>query len=109
MTRPDYEVAPAELRQQVENGEKLVLLDVRRHDEVEICALPGSLHVPMDELEERVSELDPSAKTVVLCHHGVRSLSVTVYLRGRGFRDVKSLEGGIDLWSRVIDPSIPRY
>jgi rhodanese-related sulfurtransferase len=85
------------------------LLDVRRADEVAVCALPHAIHIPIDEIEERVEELDVDAETVVLCHHGVRSLSVTVYLRNRGFRNVSSLAGGIDLWSQRIDPSVPRY
>jgi rhodanese-related sulfurtransferase len=89
--------------------EHFVLLDVRRHDEVATATLPGAVHIPIEEIEERVDELDADAETVVYCHHGVRSLSVTVFLRNRGFRDVTSLAGGIDLWSQRIDPSVPRY
>jgi rhodanese-related sulfurtransferase len=109
MSRADYEIFPVEVKQKLEAGEKPVLLDVRRHDEVAICILANALHLPMDELEERVDELDENAEIIVYCHHGVRSLSVAVYLRGRGFKNVKSLAGGIDLWSKVIDPSVPRY
>ena len=109
MSRADYEIRPEELRQKIENQEPFVLLDVRRPDEVAIAALPQATHIPIEEIEERVGELDPGAETVVYCHHGVRSLSVTVYLRNRGFRQVTSLAGGIDLWSQRIDPSVPRY
>jgi rhodanese-related sulfurtransferase len=109
MSRADYEIKPEELRQKIEAGDKFVLLDVRRDDEVAISTLPHALHIPIEEIEERVGELNADAETVVFCHHGVRSLSVTVYLRNRGFRNVTSLAGGIDLWSQRIDPSVPRY
>jgi rhodanese-related sulfurtransferase len=109
MNRSSYEIRPEELRQKIESGHKFVLLDVRRADEVATAALPNSVHIPIEEIEERASELNADDETVVYCHHGVRSLSVTVYLRNRGFRDVSSLAGGIDLWSRRVDPSVPRY
>ena len=109
MSRADYEIKPEALRQKIDTGERFVLLDVRRHDEVAISSLPNAVHIPIEEIEERAGELNPDAETVVYCHHGVRSLSVTVYLRNLGFRDVTSLAGGIDLWSLRIDPSVPRY
>jgi len=109
MSRAEYEIKPEDLRQKIEAKETFVLLDVRRPDEVAIAVLPDATHIPIEEIEERVGELDADAETVVYCHHGVRSLSVTVYLRNRGFRKVTSLAGGIDLWSQRIDPSVPRY
>jgi adenylyltransferase/sulfurtransferase len=109
VSRADYEIKPEDLRQKLEAGERFVLLDVRRPDEVAVSSLPNAVHIPIDEIEERASELDANAETVVFCHHGVRSLSVTVFLRNLGFRDVTSLAGGIDLWSQRIDPSVPRY
>ena len=109
MSRADYEITAEQLRQKMDAGERFVLLDVRRSDEVAAAALPQAIHIPIEEIEERTGELDADAETVVLCHHGVRSLSVTVYLRNLGFRDVTSLAGGIDRWSQRIDPSVPRY
>lgn len=109
MSRADYEIRPEALLQKLDAGEHFVLLDVRRPDEVAICSLPNAVQIPIEEIEERAGELNPDAETVVYCHHGVRSLSVAVYLRNLGFRDVTSLAGGIDLWSRHIDPSVPRY
>jgi rhodanese-related sulfurtransferase len=107
--RADWEIAPAELHARQAKGERPVLLDVRRHDEVAAAAIAGAVHIPLDELEERATELDPKKETVVFCHHGVRSLSATAFLRQQGFADVKSLAGGIDRWSVQIDPSVPRY
>jgi rhodanese-related sulfurtransferase len=109
MSRADYEIRAEALRQKLDAKERFVLLDVRRDDEVAIATLPDTVHIPIEEIEERVGELDADAETVVFCHHGVRSLSVTVFLRNLGFRDVTSLAGGIDAWSQRIDPSVPRY
>ncbi len=109
MIRADYEISAEALRERLAAGAPPVLLDVRRDDEVDIGTLTGAVHVPMHELTERVGELDPASETVVFCHHGVRSLSATAFLRTLGFRNVRSLAGGIDRWSSVIDPSVPRY
>lgn len=87
-----------------------VLLDVREPWEFQTASLPGSLLMPMGEVTSRAfAELDPDAHIVVLCHHGQRSLSVAMWLRRQGFERAQSLAGGIDGWSRVIDPAVPRY
>ena len=87
-----------------------MLLDVREPWEFQMASLPGSLPMPMGDVTSRAhAELDPDAHIVVLCHHGQRSLSVAMWLRGQGFERAQSLAGGIDAWSRVIDPSVPRY
>ncbi|MDQ2833084.1 MAG: rhodanese-like domain-containing protein [Acidobacteriota bacterium] len=87
-----------------------VLIDVREPWEFQTASLPGSLLMPMGEVASRAhTELDPDQPIVVLCHHGARSLSVTMWLRNQGFDLAQSLRGGIDAWSRTIDPSIPRY
>lgn len=109
MSRAQYEITPESLRDKLRRDAQPLLLDVRRHDEVAICSLPGAVHLPMDEIQDRLDELDPARETVVVCHHGVRSLSVTVFLRSQGFRSVFSLAGGMDRWSSAIDPSVPRY
>jgi rhodanese-related sulfurtransferase len=87
-----------------------LLLDVREPWEYQTAHLPNSTLIPMGEIPSRAhTELDPDAPIVVLCHHGARSLSVTMWLRNQGFEHVQSLAGGIDAWSRSIDPTIPRY
>jgi len=87
-----------------------VLLDVREPWEFQTASLPDSLLMPMGEVTSRAhTELDPDSHIVVLCHYGARSLSVAMWLRNQGFDHAQSLAGGIDLWSRTIDPSIPRY
>lgn len=86
------------------------LLDVREPWEISLAALPGSTSIPMGDIPGRAhAELDPDESIVVLCHHGARSLSVAAWLRSQGFDHAQSLAGGIDGWSRTIDPAIARY
>ena len=87
-----------------------VLLDVRFPEEHAHVALPRSVLIPLSELDERAEELEAfrGRPIVVYCHHGVRSLDGTAYLRALGL-DAMSLRGGIDLYSRTVDPSLPRY
>jgi rhodanese-related sulfurtransferase len=91
-------------------SEAAVLLDVREPWEFQAASLPDSLLMPMGDVTSRAhAELDPDAHIVVLCHHGQRSLSVAMWLRAQGFERAQSLAGGIDAWSRTIDPTVPRY
>ena len=85
------------------------ILDVREPWEHAVCALPGAHLIPMQGLPQRVSELDPARPTVVLCHHGMRSYQVAVWLERNGFTDVANLSGGIDAWAREIDPGMAQY
>jgi rhodanese-related sulfurtransferase len=107
--RADFEIEPEALKTQLDAGAPPVLLDVRRQDEVDIWTFPGAVHIPMHELQDRVGELDPTRETVVFCHHGVRSLNVTAFLRSVGFCQVRSLAGGVDRWAESIDPKVPKY
>jgi hypothetical protein len=86
-----------------------LLLDVREEDEVRLCALAGSLHIPMNLIPLRHNELPDDIPIIVYCHHGIRSLNVARYLAHVGFENVANLQGGIDAWARQIDPSLPRY
>ena len=89
---------------------KPVLVDVRELWEFNTAHIENSLLMPMGDVPSRAhAELDPDAPIVVLCHHGQRSLSVAMWLRNQGFDHAQSLAGGIDAWSRLIDPTIPRY
>jgi adenylyltransferase/sulfurtransferase len=87
----------------------VVLLDVREPHEVAIAALPGAVVIPLGELENRMTELDPATPTIVFCHLGVRSASALTRLRAAGFTRARHLAGGIDAWSRTVDPAVPRY
>ncbi len=106
---PDYEIiTPQELKERLDTGDRPELLDVRERWEFEIARIEGSRLVPIGEVAERVSELDPEKETVVICHHGARSAYVTRALQRAGFTKVLNLEGGLDAYSDV-DTSVPRY
>lgn len=89
------------------------LLDVREPEEVAIAALPGFVNLPLSQFQRWSSEIgdrfDPAADTLVLCHHGVRSAQMCLWLQQQGFTNVKNISGGIDAYSRAIDRSVPRY
>jgi rhodanese-related sulfurtransferase len=106
---PPYKsISPAELKGRLEGGEGPVLLDVREPWEFEAARIRGSRLVPMNELPERIRELDPEAEVVVICHHGARSAAVTRYLDASGFKEAYNLTGGLDAYS-LVDGDVPRY
>ena len=108
----DYEITAHNLRQLLasDTSPRPVLLDVREPWEFAAARIEGSTLIPMGEIRSRAfNELDPEAHIVTVCHHGVRSLNVAVWLRNQGFENAQSLRGGIDAWSAEIDPSVPRY
>lgn len=103
------EISPQDLKARLEARGPVVLLDVRQDWEVKLCRLPDAVHIPIEEIEVRVDELNPDDEIVVYCHQGVRSAAVAEYLRGLGFKDVKNLVGGVDSWARAVDPAMRRY
>jgi rhodanese-related sulfurtransferase len=88
-----------------------LLLDCRTADEHQTASIAGSVLIPMQELPERVGELEAhrDRPVIVHCHHGMRSLRVTKWLRDQGFPQAQSMAGGIDAWSDQIDPAVPKY
>lgn len=102
------EVGAAELARRLAAGEALTLLDVREDWERDTAAIDGALHLPMAEVADGLAGLPKDRPLVVFCHHGGRSLSVTMLLERAGF-DAMNLAGGIDAWSCEVDPSVPRY
>ena len=105
----NYEISPREVKELQASSKELTVLDVREFWERETATISPSEHIPMTEIPARVRELDPEQHIVVYCHHGVRSLSVTDWLRKQGFEKVQSMAGGIDKWSVEIDPKVARY
>ncbi len=98
----------AELLQSADT-ETVVLLDVREDVELRIAAIDGALHIPMGQIPKRISELNPDHTTIVMCHTGGRSAQVATFLSQQGFSAVFNLDGGIQAWSRSVDPSIAEY
>lgn len=86
-----------------------VVVDVREPWEYELARIPGSIHLPLGAITRQWEHLEPEAETVVVCHHGFRSMQAAMFLASVGFTRVKNLTGGIDAWSVQVDPATPRY
>ena len=105
----EHAIQPRSLKRLIENGHDIVLLDVREAWEYEIVHFKGAKQIPIGELPQQASLLNPYAETVVYCHKGMRSLDAAHLLQQLGFKRVKSLVGGIDRWAREIDTEFQRY
>lgn len=103
------EISVAELQRWIDEGRQIQLIDVREPQEYEICKLPDSTLVPLRQVPTAIDTLDRDALTVVHCHHGSRSMQAVMFMRQEGFEQATNLEGGIDAWSVLVDPSVPRY
>jgi molybdopterin/thiamine biosynthesis adenylyltransferase/rhodanese-related sulfurtransferase len=103
------EITPEELKEKLENGEDIILIDVREPVEYEINRIEGSKLIPLSKLPEKVNELDQTREIVLYCKMGGRSARGVQLLRELGFTRVKNLAGGIDAWIEKIDPTMPRY
>ena len=104
------ELEPEEVARRVRAGpDRVVLLDVREPHERELAVIEPSVHIPMNEVAARIDELPKGKELVVYCHSGARSMMVASFLEHRGFAPVANLAGGIDAWSRTVDPNVPRY
>ena len=104
-----------DLAEQLRDGGPLQLVDVREDQELELARLPHPvLHLPLSrsaDWMERIGDLlDPAKPVAVLCHSGMRSWRFGCWLaQERGYQEVWNVEGGIEAWSREVDPSVPRY
>ena len=105
----DLEITPQSLRQRLDRSDKVLLVDVREPWEHQLCSIEGAKLLPMGTIPANLQALDTGDDVICYCHHGVRSLDVTVWLRGQGVEGAMSLAGGIDRWSTEIDPNVPRY
>jgi rhodanese-related sulfurtransferase len=106
------EISPAEVRRRREGGEPLILIDVREPAEHQAARIEGAELIPMRTVPARLQHLEAESDRgtlIVYCHHGVRSLNVVHWLREQGVLNAQSMAGGIDRWSREIDPAVPLY
>lgn len=104
------DMTPREFVDRRAGGREMTLLDVREVWETTLAPVPTDvLHIPMGQVADRLTELDPKLPTVVICRSGGRSLEVARFLAGHGFASVYNLTGGILAWSRDLDPRIPQY
>jgi len=105
----ESEITPTELRQLIDKGEHVNLIDVREPHEYEICNIKCSKLIPVSHIPDHVNEFNLTDEYVFHCHTGVRGAWAVNFLRQLGFKKVKNLKGGIDAWAAEVDPSIPRY
>jgi adenylyltransferase/sulfurtransferase len=106
---PD-EVTVQEMKRALDDPKSgIKVIDVREKDEYDIARVEGAQLLPMSQINQRFTELDPNQQYYIHCHHGGRSMRVLLLLRERGFKHLKNVKGGIDAWSAEIDPSVPKY
>jgi len=104
------EITPTELKQRLDNGDDLQIIDVREDREVAIGRIPNSKHIPLAQVLPRMDELDPNRETVVHCKMGGRSARAIDALQRSGYQGkLLNLKGGIIGWSNDVDPSVPKY
>ena len=102
--------SPRELQSHLAESEATpLLLDVREEWEYEYCHIPGSLLIPMGQVPAHLEELDKARELVVICHHGIRSRHIGMYLEHAGFNNVINLEGGVEQWAADVEPTMRRY
>lgn len=100
---------PQKISERLKNGDRFKFIDVREPHEYEIARIGEAELLPMSRFSEWIDTLEPEDETVVMCHHGIRSANVCMFLVRHGFEKVFNLEGGIDLWSATVDQNVPRY
>jgi rhodanese-related sulfurtransferase len=105
----DLEILPSEVKQRLDRGEKMMLIDVREPHEYAICHIEGAVLIPMGTIPANLQKLDSGEDVICFCHHGMRSMDVANWLRAQGVQSARSMAGGIDRWSLEIDPNVPRY
>ena len=104
------QLSPQQVLEQIEqNYDKPVMLDVREPFEFEICAIEGSINIPLNQIPTAVEELDPEREYVLICHHGMRSQRAGMIMASKGFDKLINLVGGIDAWACNIDSRMKRY
>jgi rhodanese-related sulfurtransferase len=102
-------ILPIELAERMKNGESINLIDVREPYEHEIAKIDEAKLLPLSKFNDWIGDLKPENEVIVMCHHGIRSANLCMFLLRNGFESVFNLEGGIDLWSKEVDPGVPRY
>lgn len=102
-------ITPAQLAERLKNKEKFRLIDVREPQEYDVARIDAAELLPLTRFNEWIDTLKPEEEIVVMCHHGIRSANVCMFLVRNSFEKIYNLEGGIDSWSLEVDENIPRY
>ena len=102
-------ISAKELNELINSTNKIQIVDVREHFEWDICHIKGTLNIPMNLIIESVDKISKDITTVIMCHHGTRSINVIHYLERIGYKNLINLEGGIHAWATIIDPNMATY
>jgi rhodanese-related sulfurtransferase len=105
----DIQIEPRDVKQRLDRGDNLLLVDVRELWEFDACRIEGAKLLPLRTLPANLAAFDGAEDVVVYCHHGMRSLDAAAFLRSQGVEKARSMAGGIERWSTEIDPRVPRY
>lgn len=108
-TLAEIEIEPREVQRMLLRGDQILLVDVREPWEHETARIEGSILIPLREIPGNVSRLVGPSPLVLYCHHGIRSLDAAAWLRTQKVSGAQSMVGGIERWSREVDPKVPRY
>lgn len=104
------EITATELKQRLDSGDDIQIIDVREQNEYDVARMPGTKLIPLGQVVNRMNEIDEGRETVVHCKGGVRSARAIEALTGAGFKGrLVNLKGGITAWSNEVDPSVPKY
>jgi len=103
------QLSAKQLKTKLDNLENLSLLDVREPFEFEYTHIAKSQLIPMNQIPQRLQEIDASKDCIIICHHGIRSQQVADFLVHSGFSDIYNLTGGIEAWATQCDSTILRY
>jgi rhodanese-related sulfurtransferase len=103
------QLSATELKNRIQQGDNIFLLDVREPHEFKYANIANSVLIPLNQIPQRLAELDQQQEIVVICHHGMRSQQAANYLERSGFKNIVNLKGGIDAWSLECDSSVARY
>jgi adenylyltransferase/sulfurtransferase len=103
------EITPTELKQRLDRGDRVTIVDVREPHEYQINRIPGSTLIPLGDIPKRFNELDRNAQLVMQCKSGRRSAQAADFLRSQGYQHVLNLTGGILAWIDQVDPTQPKY
>ena len=102
-------ISAKELNELINSAEKIQIIDVRENFEWDICHIEGALNIPMNLIVESIDKISKDIITVVMCHHGIRSMNVIHYLESIGYKKLINLDGGIRAWSNDVDKNMATY
>ena len=104
------EITASEIKNRMDAGEDIQLIDVRQPDEHDFARIEGAKLIPLGDIIKRMNEIDPTRETVIHCKAGGRSAKAIAALQNAGFKgELKNLKGGITAWSNEVDPKVPKY